>query len=130
MRRAWTAGLLAISLLIVLRASPAHAGGEDKLARLLIKKGIITAQEYAVLKREVEEAAADPQPTPQDVAEALRDEVRQELRRPDEAAIGVTLRVEGEGRWRAHRDAGVSCPTARPRPLRAHGQSRPRASRR
>ena len=106
MRRAWTAGLLAISLLIVLRASPAHAGGEDKLARLLIKKGIITAQEYAVLKREVEEAAADPQPTPQDVAEALRDEVRQELRRPDEAAIGVTLRVEGEGRWRAHRDAG------------------------
>ena len=106
MRRAVTAGLLAICLLIVLRASPAHAGGEDRLAQLLIKKGIITAQEYAALKREAEEAVADPQPTPQDVADALRDEVRQELRRRDEAAIGFTLKVEGEGRWRARRDVG------------------------
>jgi hypothetical protein len=43
MRRALVAGVLGICLLSVLVGSPARAGSDDTLTRLLIKKGIITA---------------------------------------------------------------------------------------
>ena len=107
MRRAGFHGLLGICLLAVLHGGPAHARGEDKLVRLLIKKGIISEQEYEVLKQEAEAAPAVPRPMPQDAVDALRDEVRRELQRRDEETIGFTLKMEGEGRWRAHRDVGA-----------------------
>ncbi|MDO8478330.1 MAG: hypothetical protein Q7W02_19450 [Candidatus Rokubacteria bacterium] len=106
MRKALVAGVLGICFLTVLVGSPARAGSEDKLIRLLIKKGIITGQEYEAIKKEAEAPAGEPQPAPQEVADALRDEVRQELKRRDEESIAFTLKVEGEGRWRAHRDVG------------------------
>jgi hypothetical protein len=93
--------------LALLHATPAHALSEETLARLLIRKGIITEQEYEALRREVETAAVEaPTAAPAEAVDALRDEVRQELRRREEESIGVLLRVEGEGRWQAHRDPG------------------------
>ena len=107
MRRAVVAGLLGVCLMTVLDGSPAPAGSEDKLMRLLIKKGLISEQEYEAIKKEAEATPGEAQPGPQEVADALRDEVRRELQRRDEESIAFTLKVEGEGRWRAHRDVGA-----------------------
>ncbi len=108
--------------------SPTTAGsGDEALARLLIKKGILTREEYEALGKEIERAAPpaptpvvaplpaaarEPAPTPinaESVAllvDRLRDEVREELQRRDIEAIAVGARLDTEVRFRSHRDVG------------------------
>ena len=111
--------LLAGMLLSVLSAlacpSLTTAGASDEaLALLLIKKGILTQEEYEALKREIEGvvlpapamAARQPAAPPVDTESAalpvdrLRDEVRDELKRRDEGSVkidaGAQIRVRGD----------------------------------
>lgn len=97
---------VALALLIALVWTEPSVANEDTLLRLLVKKGLITEQEAAAIKREAAAETTEPPPTLPETAEALRDEVRQELRRRDLEAISFTLRLEGEGRWRAAKDVG------------------------
>lgn len=105
MGRVLVGGVVLLLLVAIVSAVPATAS-EDKLLRLLVKKGLITEQEAVAIQKEVEAEAIEPQPTPREVGEALRDEVRQELRRRELEAIGLTLRLEGEARWREFKDVG------------------------
>ena len=60
MRRAW---LLAVVFVGLLGVTPAEAGSDDALLKLLIRKGILTQEEVDALKREMEaESAAAPTP--------------------------------------------------------------------
>src|SRR3989304_3798975 len=104
MRRAGFHGLLGICLLAVLHGGPAHARGEDKLVRLLIKKGIISEQEYEVLKQEAEAAPAVPRPMPQGAGDALSAPSTVVHARLAGKACRSSLRPAGYSRWRAHRD--------------------------
>ncbi|OGK77146.1 MAG: hypothetical protein A2X53_18660 [Candidatus Rokubacteria bacterium GWA2_70_23] len=91
------------------------AGASDEaLALLLIKKGILTQEEYEALKKEIEGvvppapamAARQPAAPPVDTESAappvdrLRDEVRDELKRRDEGSVkidaGAQIRVRGD----------------------------------
>ena len=64
MRNVLAAGLLWIVVPMLLIAvavgSAAPAGSEDALIRLLIKKGILTEEEYQALKKEAEIATPAP----------------------------------------------------------------------
>ena len=61
MRRAWVLAMLFVGLAGV---TPAGAGSDDALLKLLIRKGILTQEEVDALKREMEaESAAAPAPS-------------------------------------------------------------------
>jgi hypothetical protein len=117
----------------VLGVTPAHAGSEEALLKLLVRKGILTQAEVDALKREIaaEEAArtaappaapapaaATPAPPPAPgqapVTEAqlneavgqVRNEILTEMAEKDEAAISIWATVEGEVRWRQHGNLG------------------------
>ena len=125
MRRAW---LLAIVLVGLIGVTPAQAGSDDALLKLLIRKGILTQEDVDALKREMAAAEAAPKvstpptataapaaaPGQAPVTEAqlneavgqVRNEVLTELAEKDEAAISIWVTVEGEGRWRRYANLG------------------------
>ena len=132
MRRGW---LLAMLLVGVIGVTPAQAGSEDALLKLLIRKGILTQEDVDALKREVaaEEAAqkaappavpvapattaapaAPPAPGQAPVTEAqlneavgqVRNELLAEMAEKDEAAISIWVTLEGEVRWRRYGNLG------------------------
>jgi len=96
-------GIIGSFFSIVLIASLARSQStEELLIRLLIKKGIVTNEEVQALKKEAEvmnSLPTEPQSAVQDLVDTLRDEVRQEFGRRDEESIGISLKLEGEGRW-------------------------------
>ena len=144
--------LLAGMLLSVLSAlacpSLTTAGASDEaLALLLIKKGILTQEEYEALKKEIEGvvppapamAARQPAAPPVDTESAalpvdrLRDEVRDELKRRDEESVkidaGAQIRVRGDlarnQRARARRSNGSGpAPPSSSRPRRSGSSPR------
>ena len=75
MRRPW---LLAIILMGLIGVTPAQAGSDDALLKLLIRKGILTQEDVDALKREMaaEEAGQKaapvtaPAPTPSGTPDA------------------------------------------------------------
>ena len=117
-------GLLAALMVGLLGVTPAQAGSDDALLKLLIRKGILTQEDVDALKREMaaEEAAqkaaapAAPAPAPGQapVTEAqlneavgqVRNEILTEMAEKDEAAISISVTLEGEVRWRRYGNLG------------------------
>lgn len=126
MRRLLAGVLLSVSFALTCPSLTTAGAVDEALARLLIKKGILTQEEYDALKKEIEGAAppgpAAPLPatpaarepaTPAMDAESmallvdrLRDEVRAELRRRDVEAVAIGARLDTEVRFRSRRDVG------------------------
>jgi hypothetical protein len=118
----------------LLGVTPARAGSEEALLKLLIKKGVLTQEDVDALKREMaaeeasQKAAAPPAasaPAPASpvttaapgqapVTEAqlneavgqARNEILTEMAEKEEAAISIWATVEGEIRWRRHGNLG------------------------
>jgi len=128
MRRAW---LLATLMVALIGVTPAHAGSDDALLKLLIKKGILTQEEVDALKREVEaETAAQKPATPaagaptvtttatapgqapvteaqmNEVVGQVKNDILKEMAEKEEAAITIWATVEGEARWRRYANLG------------------------
>ena len=132
MRRPW---LLAIILMGLIGVTPAQAGSDDALLKLLIRKGILTQEDVDALKREMaaEEAGQKaapvtaPAPTPSGIPDAataapgqapvteaqlnesvgqVRNEILTELAEKDEAAISIWATLQGEARWRRYANLG------------------------
>jgi hypothetical protein len=132
MRRAWLLVTLMVGLIGV---TPAHAGSDDALLKLLIRKGILTQEDVDALKREMaaEEAAqkAAPPAVPampattaapaapaaagqapvteaqlNEVVGQVRNEILTEMAEKDEAAISISVTLEGEVRWRRYGNLG------------------------
>lgn len=128
-------GLLAALMVGLLGVTPAQAGSDDALLKLLIRKGILTQEDVDVLKREMaaEEAAqkavapaapalapapaaAAPAPAPGQAAvteaqlnEAVgqvRNEILTEMAEKNEAAISISVTLAGEMRWRRYGNVG------------------------
>lgn len=129
MRRLLAGVVLSVSFALACPVLTTAGTGDEALARLLIKKGILTREEYEALKKEIERAAPpapapvvaplpapaasrEPAAPPIDaesmaaLVDRLRDEVREELRRRDVEAIGVGARLDTEVRFRSRRDVG------------------------
>jgi hypothetical protein len=136
MRRLLAGVLLSVLSLLVSPNADVAGANDEALIRLLIKKGILTQEEYEVLKKEAETpvpppavagrapevlptqppraevfgqppaALATPDPSIAELVDRLRDEVRGELRRRDTESIAVGLKLESESRFRTRRDIG------------------------
>jgi hypothetical protein len=129
MRRLLAGVLLSVSFALACPSLTTAGAGDEALARLLIKKGILTQEDYEALRKEIEGAAppapapaAPPRPAPpaarqpaapgmdaETVAlliDRLRDDVREELRRRDVETVAVGARLDTEVRFRSHRDVG------------------------
>ncbi len=123
MRRLLIAVLVFPLSAIVGAASDSAAATDEALARLLIKKGLLTREEWEALLKEAEAPATPPasaapagrlehptatasEPSTMELVDRLRDEVREELWRRDIASIAIGLRLEGETRFRSHADIG------------------------
>lgn len=127
--RSLVLGVLCSVLSALACVDVATAGAnDDALARLLIKKGILTQQEYDALKQEIDGVAAPiatpaaitspvpvaappsgmpgPEIAVAELVDRLRDEVREELRRRDRESIAVGARLDTETRFRSRRDVG------------------------
>jgi hypothetical protein len=128
MRRGWFLATLMVALVGV---TPAYAGSDDALLKLLIKKGILTQEEVDALKREVEAETAAQKPaappvgaptvtttttapgqapvTEAQLNEAVgqvKNDLLKEMAEKDEAAITIWATVQGEARWRQHINLG------------------------
>lgn len=129
MRRLLSGVLLSLVSALACPSLTAEAANDDALARLLIKKGLLTQEEYEAFKKEAEGAAAPPaapaptepparptaappgpaptaEPVLADLVDRLRDEVREELRRRDRESVAVGIRLDAETRFRSRRDIG------------------------
>jgi len=127
MRRLLAGVLLSVFFALACPSLTRAGASDEALVRLLIKKGLLTQEEYEALKKEAEVPPASPtaQPPPAPLPGAvalppsaaqepdgtalvdrLRDEVREELRRRDIESVGVGLKLESETRFRSHRDIG------------------------
>ncbi|RJQ41208.1 MAG: LbtU family siderophore porin [Nitrospiraceae bacterium] len=101
-----------VMMLVVSGVSAVQAGEGDAILKILLKKGVITEQEYKAIK---EELKAEPQKTQlkEEIKKEVMDEVakkNEEAKKNDEGLHEWTKRIklsgllEGEYRWKKYRD--------------------------
>lgn len=95
-----------VMILVMSGVSAAQAGEGDAILKILLKKGVITEQEYKAIK---EELKAEPQKA--QLKEEIKKEVMDEVaKKKDEGLPEWTKRIklsgllEGEYRWKKYRD--------------------------
>lgn len=98
---------LLLAVLVGANVGPVSAGVEDELIKLLIKKGVITEEEYRALRRQVEESRAvqAPPPAPESppaVAASPTAAAAKEAKQ----IFKVSGTLDNEARWRDERSIG------------------------
>lgn len=105
-----------LAALLAAVVAPASAGVDEELIKLLVKKGIITAEEVQALRRHVEESrmAEESQPAPGEEHLPQRLRIQRpppvaEKPAPDKEAkplFKIFGALDNQARWRDHRDIG------------------------
>jgi len=112
--------IVLLAVFLAVTGVPASADIHEELVKLLIKKGVLTEEEYQALRRQVEESrkAEETQPAPGEekhlpqrlgiqrpppVAEKPAPEAPEKEAKPLFRAFGA---LDNQARWRDHRDIG------------------------